>query len=121
MSQHGSFAGMAVKLDLRVGEMQYPVQLIRPLCYICEDDIRTFALEQGYNPERCRCDWSDDGIRVKVREAMELLCRDHDGVKANLFRSQFNIGGQILVDENFDFVDIEDSGTTLPFQSLDGL
>jgi tRNA(Ile)-lysidine synthase TilS/MesJ len=109
MSQHGKFGGMAVKLDLRVGEQQYPVQLIRPLCYIGEDDIRSFAQEQGFNPEKCRCDWSDDGIRAKVREAMELLCRDYDQVKTNIFQSQFKIGGEEIVGDPYDGCDIEDA------------
>jgi tRNA(Ile)-lysidine synthase TilS/MesJ len=117
MSQHGRFAGMAVKLDLCVGEQRYPMQLIRPLCYICEDDIRTFAIEQGFNPEKCRCDWSDDGVRAKVREAMDLLCRDREGVKRHIFDSQFNIGGESLVDESIDGEDIEDSADQ--FQAAD--
>jgi tRNA(Ile)-lysidine synthase TilS/MesJ len=109
MSQHGKFSGMAVKLDLCVGEQHYPIQLIRPLCYIGEDDIRSFALEQGFNPEKCRCDWSDDGIRAKVREAMELLCRDHEQVRMNIFQSQFKIGGEAIGGDPYDGGDIEDA------------
>jgi tRNA(Ile)-lysidine synthase TilS/MesJ len=117
ISQHGSFSGMAVKLDIEVGEMRYPVRLIRPLCYICEDDIRAFAMEQGYNLEKCRCDWSDDGIRAKVRGALELLSRQYPRVKANIFRSQFNIG-QVILNENFEMDDIEDSEVTINFQCI---
>jgi tRNA(Ile)-lysidine synthase TilS/MesJ len=119
MSQQGKFAGMAVKLDLCVGENQYHVQLIRPLCYIAEDDIREFAREQGYNPEKCRCDWSDDGARVKAMESMHMLCRHHESVKMNIFRSQFNIGGQFLVDDGVDFVDIEDAGNVFQAPAAD--
>jgi tRNA(Ile)-lysidine synthase TilS/MesJ len=92
MAQHGKFAGMAVRIDLTVGEQDYPIQLIRPLCYIREDDIRIFAAEQGYRAEKCRCDWCDDGVRGKTIETIEILAAFDPTARLNLFKAQFRIG-----------------------------
>jgi tRNA(Ile)-lysidine synthase TilS/MesJ len=92
MSQHGKFTGMAVRLDIAVGEQKYPLTLIRPLCYAAESDIRRFVAEHRFKPEQCRCDWSDDGIRPKVMEAVDILATFDAAARMNLFRAQFNIG-----------------------------
>lgn len=107
MSQHGRFAGMAVKLDITVGEMKYPLTLIRPLCMIAEDDIRAFIAENDYKPEKCRCPWGDQGFRSKTRVAVDILCKADERVRMNLFRSQFNIHQKFLGSEQT-FDDVED-------------
>ena len=48
MSQHGRFAGMAIKLNITVGDSKYPLSIIRPLCCVAEDDIRTFIVENDF-------------------------------------------------------------------------
>lgn len=96
MSQHGRFAGMAIKLNITVGEMKYPLTIIRPLCYVAEDDIRNFIKEEGYKPEKCRCPWGDTGFRSKTRDVVDLLCEKDEKVRMNLFRSQFNIDDKYL-------------------------
>jgi tRNA(Ile)-lysidine synthase TilS/MesJ len=107
MSQHGKFAGMAVKLDITAGEQNYPMTIIRPLCYIGEDDIRAFALGERYKQEKCKCDWGDAGVRPKARETLDILARFDENARMNLFRSQFNIGQQ-HVDEPSSSYDIEE-------------
>jgi tRNA(Ile)-lysidine synthase TilS/MesJ len=109
MSQHGKFAGMAVKLDLEVGPQKYPMTLIRPLCYASEDDIRAFVTEQNYKLEKCRCNWSDDGVRPKVRETIDILARFDENARMNLFRSQFITGDAHSGPQTS--VDIEDQGS----------
>jgi tRNA(Ile)-lysidine synthase TilS/MesJ len=105
MAQHGKFAGMAVRIALTVGEHDYPIQLIRPLCYIREDDIRTFAVEQRYRAEKCRCDWCDDGVRGKTAETIEILAAFDHSARLNLFKAQFHIGQA----EQHPTFDIEDT------------
>jgi tRNA(Ile)-lysidine synthase TilS/MesJ len=106
MSQHGKFTGMAVKLDIEVGEQKYPLTLIRPLCFIAEGEVRNFVAEKQFKLEKCRCDWSDDGVRPKVMEALDILGRFDPTARMNLFRSQFNIGN--IGGERMDGFDIED-------------
>jgi tRNA(Ile)-lysidine synthase TilS/MesJ len=108
MSQHGKFAGMAVKLNITAGEQNHAMTIIRPLCYICEDDIRAFALSERYKQEKCKCDWSDAGARPKAREALDILARFDENARMNLFMSQFNIG-QPRGEEPSSWSDIEDS------------
>lgn len=113
MSQHGRFAGMAIKLDISVGEMKYPLTIIRPLCYVAEDDIKQFIIEEKYKPEKCRCPWGDTGFRSKTRDVVDLLCKDDENVRMNLFKAQFNIDSKYLKSENAtnESDDIEDVPT----------
>lgn len=115
MSQHGRFAGMAVKLNITVGDMKYPLTLVRPLCLISENDIRSFVTEQGYKPERCRCEWGDSGFRSKARDVVDLLCERDENIRMNLFKAQFNISQKFLASgaaaaEPFDIEDLERYG-----------
>jgi tRNA(Ile)-lysidine synthase TilS/MesJ len=113
MSQHGKFAGMAVKLCMEVGEQRYPLSLIRPLCYISEDDIRAFAALHHYQEEKCRCGWNDDGVRAKVRETLEMLSRFDENARMKLFISQFRIG-QDQAEGQPPWLDIEDAARSCP-------
>lgn len=112
MSQHGRFAGMAVKLNITVGEAHYPLTMIRPLCLFAEDDIRTFVTENDYRPEKCRCEWGDSGFRSKSRDVVDFLCKTDENIRMNIFRSQFNIKKEYLVGAAQTF-DIEDVGENL--------
>jgi hypothetical protein len=58
--------------------------------------------------EKCRCDWSDDGIRPKVMEGLDMLARFDGAAKKNLFRLQFNTG-HIVGGDRLDRFDIEDT------------
>jgi tRNA(Ile)-lysidine synthase TilS/MesJ len=96
MAQHGRFGGMAVKLPVTVGDMNYPLTMIRPLCCIAENEIRAFIAEQGYRPVVCRCPWGDVGLRSKARDVVDFLCQGNEEVRMNLFRAQFNIAERFL-------------------------
>lgn len=108
MSQHGRFAGMAVKLNINVGEMKYPLIIIRPLSLISEDDIRAFIDENQYKSEKCRCPWGDQGFRSKIREVLDILSTQDERVRINLFRAQFSIKQKNVGEE--EIFDIEDVG-----------
>ncbi|KAH0788997.1 tRNA 2-thiocytidine biosynthesis protein TtcA [Histomonas meleagridis] len=108
MSQHGRFGGMAVKLQISVGETNYPLTMIRPLALIPENDIRSFIKEKNFHPEQCRCPWGDSGYRGKTRDVVDFLCKDDESIRMNLFRSQFNINEKHIEKEK-EAIDIEDT------------
>lgn len=96
MTQHGRFAGMAVKLDINVGEHQYPLTIIRPLCLVSEQAIKDFVKEKGFQSECCRCEWGDRGFRSRAREVVDMLCKQDESVRMNLFKCQFQIDDKYL-------------------------
>ena len=117
MSQHGRFGGMAVKLNIQVGEFNYPLTIIRPLCYFPEDDIRQFVKENGFQSEKCRCPWGDTGYRSKTRDVVDFICKQDESFRMNIFKSQFNVSEKMLnnINENNKNIkhftnDIEDAG-----------
>ncbi len=50
---------------LRMKKM--PLSLIRPLCLCREADIRAYAEEQHYQPQRKRCPYDTDTHRTSIR------------------------------------------------------
>lgn len=91
ITQHGKFTGMAIKLDISVGEMKYPLTIIRPLCYVPENDVKAFIQENNFVSEMCRCPWGDIGYRAKTLEFIKFLSKKDENVRMNFFKSQFNL------------------------------
>ena len=92
MTQHGRFAGMAIKLSITVGEEKYPLTLIRPLALTSEQSIIDFVTENSFIPTKCRCPWGDTGVRKKTRSVIDEICSKlGEDARINLFKSQFNI------------------------------
>lgn len=96
MTQHGKFTGMAIKLDISVGEMKYPLTIIRPLCYVPENDVKTFIQENNFVSETCRCPWGDIGYRAKTLKFIQFLSQKDENVRMNFFKSQFNLNEKFL-------------------------
>lgn len=90
MGQHGRFGGMAIRLDMTVGDLRYPLTMIRPLCYIAEQDIIEFTASHNYQPVKCRCEWGDTGFRKKSQRAVDVLAAISKDARLNLLRAQFN-------------------------------
>lgn len=99
MTQHGKFTGMAIKLDITVGEMKYPLTIIRPLCYVPEDDVKAFIKESNFVSETCRCPWGDIGYRSKTLEFVKFLSKKDEKVRMNFFASQFNLSDRIMTSD----------------------
>lgn len=63
--------------------------VIRPLCTVFEDDVRSFAVARGFPVVCCGCPVC--GLEVQQRKKIKALLRgletDHPGIKANLLSS----------------------------------
>lgn len=60
------FEGMLPKIHM----YKYGVTIIRPLIYICEEDIRKFAEQHGFIRVMCRCPVGQHSMRKKVDELL---------------------------------------------------
>lgn len=56
------FSGNLPKIRMH----DYGITIIRPLIYIAENDIRTFAQQNGFMRVMCRCPVGQDSMRKKV-------------------------------------------------------
>lgn len=63
------FAGNLPKLLMH----EYNVTIIRPLIYISEKEIRTFAQQQGFARIMCRCPVGQNSLRKKVDQLLDEL------------------------------------------------
>lgn len=56
------FSGNLPKIHMH----DYGITIIRPLIYVAENDLRTFAQQQGFMRITCRCPVGQDSMRKKV-------------------------------------------------------
>lgn len=63
------FAGNLPKIHM----YDYGITIIRPLIYIPEQDIRTFAQQQGFARISCRCPIGQDSMRKQVENLISEL------------------------------------------------
>lgn len=63
------FAGNLPKLDM----YDYGITIIRPLIYVSEQDIRTFAQQHGILRITCQCPVGQNSMRRKVNELLSEI------------------------------------------------
>lgn len=79
----GEFAAMNPRQELFDGK----ITLIRPLCYVEEENMRNFAKESGFPSQVCRCPNSDTSKRRLMKNMIKELEKDCPSVRTNIFRS----------------------------------
>ena len=67
----GRFGSMPARLKMR----KMPLTIIRPLCMIEEQDIRTYAELQGYQKQQKRCPYETDSHRSDIKRLYEEIER----------------------------------------------
>ncbi len=90
--ERGEFSTMPVKLQYE----KYPVQIIRPLCYVPVNLIKSHVEEAGYKSVTCTCNFQDNSARKLAREKLNFLTDFMDEKKQRLFASLKNIQMQYL-------------------------
>ena len=83
MFYHGEFAAMNPAQKLFKGKLT----IIRPLCYVEEENMRKFAKESNFPSQICRCPNSDTSKRRMMKEFVKKVERECEYVKTNIFRS----------------------------------
>lgn len=69
----------------------FPVTVIRPLCYVSETRLIEEARTGGYAGFTCTCDYQDNSGRKEARAKLEALTDGDEAKKERLFASMRNI------------------------------
>jgi tRNA 2-thiocytidine biosynthesis protein TtcA len=77
--------------------------VIRPLCTVWEQDIRSFAAEAGFPVVCCACPACGDLSlkRTQMKALLRKLEADHAGIKVSLLRSLANVRAGHLFDRRW--------------------
>ncbi|OLC53878.1 MAG: tRNA 2-thiocytidine(32) synthetase TtcA [Acidobacteria bacterium 13_1_40CM_4_69_4] len=91
--------------------------VIRPLCYVWEDEIVRFVAEIGFPVICCACPACGDNSlkRKQMKLLLQKLEADHAGIKASLLRALSNIRTGHLLDRRF-LTAFSDESRTEPFR-----
>lgn len=76
----GEFAGALPKIYMR----EYGITIIRPLIYVAESDIRTFAQQHGFIRLTCRCPVGQQSMRKKVETLLSEIEALYPNARANI-------------------------------------
>lgn len=79
----GEFAGNLPKVPMH----NYGVTIIRPLIYLAENDIRTFAEQHGFKRIMCRCPVGQNSMRRKVDDLLSEIELLYPEARENIARA----------------------------------
>lgn len=79
----GEFAANLPKLRMHA----FNLTILRPLIYIPEDLIRTFAQQEGFNRITCRCPVGQNSMRKKADTLLEEISQIFPNARENLARA----------------------------------
>lgn len=86
----GEFAGNLPKIHME----DYGVTIIRPLIYVGENDIRTFAEQNKFSRIMCRCPVGQNSMRKKVKDLIEEIEALYPNARENIARAGILYGSQ---------------------------
>ncbi|MBA3721255.1 MAG: tRNA 2-thiocytidine biosynthesis protein TtcA [Parachlamydiaceae bacterium] len=84
------FAGNLPKIHMQ----DYGVTIIRPLIYVGEQDIRTFAQQQGFARIMCRCPVGQNSMRKQVEDLLKELEATFPNARENIAKAGILYGSQ---------------------------
>ena len=87
MLNKGELSSMPPKLKYD----NFPVTVIRPLCYVSESRLIEEAQKGGYAGYTCTCNFQDNSARKEARAKLETLTDGDEAKKERLFASMKNI------------------------------
>lgn len=86
----GEFAGNLPKIHMQ----EYGVTIIRPLIYIAEQDIRTFAQQQGFARIMCRCPVGQESMRKHTEDLLKEIESLFPNARENIAKAGLVYGSQ---------------------------
>ena len=86
----GEFAANLPKVPMH----KYGVTIIRPLIYIAENDIRTFAEQHGFKRIVCRCPVGQNSMRRKVDDLLKEIEILYPEARENIARASLLYGSE---------------------------
>ena len=82
------FAGNLPKIEMR----EYGITIIRPLIYIAEQDIRTFAKQQGFARITCRCPVGQRSLRKQTDDLLSEIEAIFPNARTNIAQAALLYG-----------------------------
>lgn len=86
--QKGEFAGLLPKVPMQ----RYDITIIRPLIYVSEAQIQTFARQQGFARIVCQCPVGQNSKRKQVDTLIDDMTELFPHARSNLARSSLLYG-----------------------------
>lgn len=74
----------------------YPVTIIRPLCYAAQERIIEHAQKEGFMGFVCTCDFQDNSDRKDARKKIEMLTGGDINTKERIFNALKNVNTNYL-------------------------
>ena len=74
----------------------YPLSIIRPLCYVPEEMIIDFAKEQGYYGWTCTCNFQSNSTRKDARAKLKVITDGDPVKKRHMFMALKHIKSEYL-------------------------
>ncbi|MEJ5189717.1 MAG: tRNA 2-thiocytidine biosynthesis TtcA family protein [Breznakiellaceae bacterium] len=87
MTKKGELGTMPPRLRYE----KYPIEIIRPLTLVTEEQIRSFAEEMGWAKHTCSCAWGGDKERKDYQRRLEVLTGGSREAKCLMLRSLSHI------------------------------
>ena len=88
----GEFSTMIPNLQYE----NYPVKIIRPLCYVAEERIIAHAKKEKFAAFTCTCNYQENSTRKEARKKLKLLTGGDINSKERLFLALQNIKTEYL-------------------------
>jgi tRNA(Ile)-lysidine synthase TilS/MesJ len=79
----GEFAGNLPKLHM----YDYGITIIRPLIYVSEQEIKTFAKQQNFLRITCKCPVGQNSMRRRVDHLLDEITQLYPDARANIARA----------------------------------
>lgn len=84
----GEFAGNLPKIEM----IDYGVTIIRPLIYVRENDIKTFATQQGFMRIMCRCPVGQNSMRKQTEDLIKTIESLYPNARENIAQASLIYG-----------------------------
>ena len=97
LTYNGSFSTMPVRQSFR----KMPLEIIRPLCRVGEDDLRAWANIYQYEPLLKVCPHDVEGHRQSVRNWLETIQKMNPEAKSSLWHALHKADKLVELDEAF--------------------
>ncbi len=88
----GEFSTMIPNLQYE----NYPVKIIRPLCYVAEERIIQHAKKEKYFGFTCTCTYQDNSSRKDAKKKLKLLTDGNIDAKEKIFTALQNLKPEYL-------------------------
>lgn len=92
MLNKGEIATMVPRLKYD----NYPLTIIRPLCYVSENRLIKEAVDNNYAGFTCTCNFQDNSDRKLARKKLDELTNGDERVKQRMLNALKNIKSQYL-------------------------